>query len=104
MCDNTHAGMRTYRHGQIAREKPVLQNAPVGDVDALALICHDDHCSTERHVSPEIHVSRHRQVVQLKNLRNLLEPLLELLDLRRERKKKRSGIAGVVKESEFSSG
>jgi hypothetical protein len=45
-CDNTHAGMRTYRHGQVAREKPVLQNAPVGDVDALALIRHDDNRPT----------------------------------------------------------
>jgi hypothetical protein len=42
-CDKTHAGMRTYRHGQIAREKPVLQNAPVGDVDVFALIHHYDH-------------------------------------------------------------
>jgi hypothetical protein len=38
--------MRTYRHGQVAREKPIFQNAPVGDVDALALVRHDDHGPT----------------------------------------------------------
>ncbi len=77
--------MRTYRHGQIPREKPVLQNAPVVDVDALALIRHNDHRPTQRHVSSEIHISRHGQVVQLNDLRNLLEPLLELLDLCRKK-------------------
>ena len=82
--------IRTYRHGQIAREKPVLQNAPVGDVDALSLIRHHDHRSTQRHVSSEIHISRHGQVVQLNDFWNFLEPLLELLDLRRKRKKKKS--------------
>jgi len=39
-------GRDTHDHVKIAREKPVLQNAPVGDVDALALIRHNDHRPT----------------------------------------------------------
>jgi hypothetical protein len=36
----------TYRHGQIARKEPVLEDTPVGDVNALALIRHNDHRPT----------------------------------------------------------
>lgn len=40
------AQARTHRHGQIARQKSVLEDTPVGDVDALAFICYDDHRPT----------------------------------------------------------
>lgn len=39
-------GRDTHDHVKIAREEPVLENTSVGDVDALALICHDDHSPT----------------------------------------------------------
>jgi hypothetical protein len=71
----------THRHSQITRKEAVLEDTPIGNVDALALVRHDDHRPTQRHVSPKINVSGHRQVIQLDNLGDLLEPLLELLDL-----------------------
>ena len=39
-------GRDTHDHVKIAREEPVLENTSVGDVDALALICHDNHSPT----------------------------------------------------------
>ena len=80
-CSDTHAN--TYRHGQITRKEAVLEDASIGNVDALALVRHDNHRPTQRHVSPKVNVSGHRQVIQLDNLRDLLEPLLELLDLQK---------------------
>ena len=87
-------GRETHYHVKIAGKEAILEDASVGDVNALTLVRHNDHRPTERHVSSEIHITRHRQVVQLNDLRDLLEALLELLDLRR----KESGIS-VLKES-----
>jgi hypothetical protein len=71
----------TYDHVQVTRQEPVLEDTPIGNVDALALVRHDDHRPTQRHVSPKVNVSGHRQMIELEDLGHLLEPLLELLDL-----------------------
>jgi hypothetical protein len=39
-------GRDTHDHVKIARQESVLEDTPVGDVDALALIRHDDHRPT----------------------------------------------------------
>ena len=36
-------GRDTHDHVKITRKEPVLEDTSVGDVDALALIRHDDH-------------------------------------------------------------
>jgi hypothetical protein len=71
----------TYDHVQVTRQEPVLEDTPIGNVDALALVGYHDHRPTQRHVSPKVNVSGHRQMIELEDLRHLLEPLLELLDL-----------------------
>ena len=60
-----------------------VEHAAVGDVDALALVRDDDHRPAQRHVAPEVHVTGHREMVELEDLGDLLEPLLELLDLKK---------------------
>jgi hypothetical protein len=39
-------GRDTHDHVKIARKEPVLEDTSVGDVDALALIRHNDHRPT----------------------------------------------------------
>ena len=76
---DTHAS--THRHSQITRKEAVLEDTSIRNVDALALVRHDDHGPAQCYVSPKVNVSSHRQVIQLDDLGDLLEPLLELLDL-----------------------
>ena len=59
----------------------VLENASVGDVDALALVRDDNDGTTEGDVAAKVNVTSDSQVIKLDNLGDLLEALLELLDL-----------------------
>ena len=72
---------RTYDHVEVTREQPVLEDAAVGDVDALALVGDDDDGAAEGDVPAEVDVARDGQMIELEDLRNLLEALLEVLDL-----------------------
>jgi hypothetical protein len=71
----------TYDHVQVTRQETVLEDTPIRNVNALALVRHHNHSPTQRHVSPKVDVPSHRQMIQLEDLGDLLEPLLELLDL-----------------------
>ena len=71
----------TYDHVQVTRQESVLKDTPIRNVDALALVRYHDHRPAQRHVSPKVNISGHRQMIQLDNLGHLLEPFLELLDL-----------------------
>ena len=69
-------------HIEIPAEEPVLKDAPVGDIDALALVRDDNDRPAQRHVAPEVDVAGHGEMVELDDLGDLLEPLLELLNLK----------------------
>lgn len=71
----------TYDHVQVTRQETILEDTPIGNIDALALVRHHNHSPTQGHVSTEVDVPSYRQMVQLEDLGDLLEPLLELLDL-----------------------
>jgi hypothetical protein len=71
----------TYNHVQVPREKSVLQDTAVGNINPLTFVRHDNYSSTEGDIASEVDISSHGQMVQLKNTGNLFESLLELLDL-----------------------
>ena len=76
-----HKQERTYDHVEVTREQPVLEDAAVGDVDALALVRDDDDCPAEGNVATKVDVAGDRQMVELDDLGDLLEALLELRNL-----------------------
>ena len=75
--ENSH----TYNHVEVTREQPVLEDAPIGNIDTLTLVGDDDDSTAQGDVPAKVDVPSDRQVVELENLRNLLEALLELLNL-----------------------
>lgn len=78
---NTPTLEQAYDHVEVTREQPVLEDAAIRDINALALIRHNDDSPAQGDITAEVHISSDGQVIKLQNLGDLLESLLELLDL-----------------------
>lgn len=68
-------------NAQVAADDLVLKGGAGGDVDAVAVIGHDNDRAAERYALAERDIARDCEMVQIHDVRDALEPRQELVDL-----------------------
>ena len=58
---------------QVPAHDLILKQRAGGNIDSLTVIGDDDNSSSQRHIPPEIHIPRDRQVIKFQQVRDRLE-------------------------------